>query len=325
VKMKKASIVVPVYNEEKILETFFNKLSKALEEIPGFDWEIIFVDDGSNDGSWEKIKKIVNISPYRIKAFRFSRNFGKELALTAGIEHVVDADLAICIDADLQHPPELIKEMVKRWFNGADIVVAVRQDVEDFSFFRKFGSKIFYWIMSRYSSTNLCPGSTDFRLLDKKVIEVLKTFRERTRLFRGLIDWMGFKKDFVYFIAPGRNNGSSSFGLKTLINLAINSFTVFSLLPLKFTGYLGLFITLFSFLLLLFMFFAKFFMHWTIRPIAFFVVFNTFLFGIVLCALGLIALYIGHIYTEVVGRPLYIIKESLQKTSFNENSNFQLA
>jgi len=311
---KKISIIVPVYNEEGNLEKFFTELLKVLNTLSNFEWEVVFVDDGSNDNSWEKIKSLSRSSSIPVKGLRFSRNFGKEIALTAGIENIY-ADAAICIDADLQHPPQLIPELIKKWNCGADIVVGVRKNAEDFSLLRRLGSRLFYWFMRRYSSTNLCPGATDYRLLDKKVIEVLKTFRERTRLFRGLIDWMGFKKEFVYFNAPSRGNGSSSFQLRTLLNLAINSFTSFSLLPLRFTGYLGVFIVLSSFLLLLFMLMTKFFCGWTYTPLAFMMVINTFLIGIVLCALGFIALYIGHIHTEVIGRPLYIIKESLQSNS----------
>jgi len=308
----KISIIVPVYNESEILRKFYKELQDVIKNMKTYQWEIIFIDDGSNDDSWEIIKQLANQDD-RIKAIRFSRNFGKEIALTAGVESV-NADAVICIDADLQHPPQLIPQLLDRWQKGYEIIVALRKREEDFSLFRKIGSKIFYHFMNRFSSIKLIPGSTDYRLLDKKVVEVLKTFKERTRLFRGLIDWMGFRKDFIEFSAPARYNGNSSFNYKKLFNLAISSFTSFSLLPLRFTGYLGLFITFFSAILLLFMLITKFFFHWVYTPLAFFTVFNTFLIGVILCALGFIALYIGHIHTEVVGRPLYIVRE---KVGFN--------
>lgn len=305
----KISIIVPVYNESRGLNKFYKKVSEVIQDIDNFRWEIVFIDDGSIDNSWEIIKSLV-AQDKRIKALRFSRNFGKEIALTAGVEHT-NSDIAICIDADLQHPPELIPILLKKWQEGFEIVVTIRKDAEDYSFFKKIGSKLFYYLMNRFSDLKIPPSSTDYRLLDKKVIQVLKTFKERTRLFRGLIDWMGFKKTYVTFTAPARKKGNSSFNYRKLFDLAINSLTSFSLLPLRLTGYLGLLITAGSGGLLLFMFITKFFFHWVYTPLAFFTVFNTFLIGIILCALGMIALYIGHIHTEVVGRPLYVVKEEV--------------
>ncbi len=314
-RKKKISIIVPVYNEEDVLESFFKELRKVIDQLPDFKWEVIFVDDGSQDGSWEVIKKIIKKSKgIELKALSFSRNFGKEIALAAGMDHAC-GDAAICIDADLQHPPNLIPKMLEKWQSGYKVIIAIRKEVDDFSWYRKIGSTIFYWIMNRFSSVRFVPGATDYCLLDRQVIEILKNFKEKTRFFKGLVNWVGFEKVFVYFKAPARDGGSSNFNLKLLLNLAINSFTSFSLLPLRFTGYLGAFIVFSSSFLFLFMIITKFFLGWIYTPLAFVMVINTFLIGVVLCALGLIALYIGHIHTEVVGRPLYIIKESLQSNS----------
>lgn len=312
---KKVSVIVPVYNEEAVLEAFFEELTKVINRLSDFKWELVFVDDGSQDRSWEIIKRIVeNGKGMDIKALSFSRNFGKEIALAAGMDHA-SGDAVICIDADLQHPPDLIPQMLERWQAGYKVIVAIRRDVENFPWYRKVGSVVFYWLMNRYSSVKLVPGATDYCLLDRQVVEVLKSFKEKTRLFKGLVNWVGFEKALVYFKAPARNRGSSTFNLKLLFDLAINSFTSFSLLPLRFTGYLGVFIVFSSFLLFLFMLATKFFWGWKYTPLAFVTIINTFLIGIVLCALGFIALYIGHIHTEVVGRPLYIVKESLQSDS----------
>ena len=308
-KESKISLIVPVYNEGEILREFYKKVKEVIENVNDFRWEIVFIDDGSTDNSWDVIKTLAT-RDNSVKALRFSRNFGKEVALTAGVEYV-NSDAAICIDADLQHPPELIPVLLRKWREGFDIVITIRENIMDYSIFKKIGSRSFYFLMNRFSDLKIPPNSTDYRLLDKKVVEVLKTFRERTRLFRGLIDWMGFKRTYIKFSAPARTGSNSTFSYKKLFDLAINSFTSFSLLPLRFTGYLGLLIASGSFGLLIFMIITKFFFHWVYRPIAFFTVLNTFLIGIILCALGMIALYIGHIHTEVVGRPLYIIEEKI--------------
>jgi len=308
-KESKISLIVPVYNEGEILREFYKKVKEVIENVNDFRWEIVFIDDGSTDNSWDVIKTLAT-RDNSVKALRFSRNFGKEVALTAGVEYV-NSDAAICIDADLQHPPELIPVLLRKWREGFDIVITIRENIMDYSIFKKIGSRSFYFLMNRFSDLKIPPNSTDYRLLDKRVVEVLKTFRERTRLFRGLIDWMGFKRTYIKFSAPARTGSNSTFSYKKLFDLAINSFTSFSLLPLRFTGYLGLLIASSSFGLFIFMIITKFFFHWVYRPIAFFTVLNTFLIGIILCALGMIALYIGHIHTEVVGRPLYIIEEKI--------------
>ncbi|MDL1969874.1 MAG: glycosyltransferase family 2 protein [Candidatus Desulfofervidaceae bacterium] len=311
VNKPKVSLIAPVYNESKTLKEFYTKVREVIKNTPNFQWEIVFIDDGSTDSSWDVIKTLASQDNLvKVKALRFSRNFGKEIALTAGVE-CVNSDAVICIDADLQHPPELIPVLLKKWQEGFDIVITIRKSAADYSLLKKIGSKFFYYLMNRFSDLKIPPGSTDYRLLDKKVVQVLKTFKERTRLFRGLIDWMGFRKAYVVFTAPARADGNSSFNYKKLFDLAINSFTSFSLLPLRFTGYLGILITLSSLGLLVFMVITKFFFNMIYTPLAFFTVFNTLLIGIVLCALGFIALYIGHIHTEVVRRPLYIVKEEI--------------
>jgi len=304
---KSLAVVVPVYNESQGLDALHQRLRAVLETLP-YDWRIILVDDGSRDTSWEKIRELSERDD-RVKGLMLSRNFGKEMALTAGVELCPDADAVICIDADLQHPPELIPTLTAKWEEGYEIVATVREAVADYSPMKKFGSKAFYWIMTRYSDLDIPPSSTDFRLLDRKVVATLLRFTERTRMFRGLIDWMGFRKTYIPFVAPARDTGQVGYSMKKLFNLAVNSFTSFSLLPLRFTGYLGLTIIGVSLLCLAIMVAGNMLWGANYTPMAFFTVFNTFLIGIVLCGLGMVSLYIGHIHTEVVQRPLYIIRE----------------
>ncbi|GFK95983.1 putative glycosyltransferase [Fundidesulfovibrio magnetotacticus] len=304
---KSLAVVVPVYNEAQGLDALHARVSAVMNALP-YDWQLILVDDGSRDHSWPKIREIAARDP-KVKGLMLSRNFGKEMALTAGVELCPDVDAVICLDADLQHPPELIPTLTAKWEEGYEIVATVREAVADYSPMKKFGSKAFYWVMTRYSDLDIPPSSTDFRLLDRKVVRTLLQFTERTRMFRGLIDWMGFKKTYIPFVAPARDTGQVGYSFKKLFNLAVNSFTSFSLLPLRFTGYLGLTIIGVALCCLAFMSAGNVLWGANYTPMAFFTVFNTFLIGIVLCGLGMVSLYIGHIHTEVVQRPLYIIRE----------------
>jgi len=304
---KNLAVVVPVFNEAQGLDALYARLKDVLESLP-YGWQIIMVDDGSPDDSWQKIQEIAERDE-RVKGLMLSRNFGKEMALTAGVELCPDVDAVICIDADLQHPPELIPTLTAKWEEGYEMVATVREAVADYSPMKKLGSRAFYWVMTRFSDLDIPPSSTDFRLLDKKVVRTLLKFTERTRMFRGLIDWMGFRKTYIPFVAPARDTGQVGYSFKKLFNLAVNSFTSFSLLPLRFTGYLGLTIIGVSLLCLFFMMVGNLIWGANYTPMAFFTVFNTFLIGIVLCGLGMVSLYIGHIHTEVVQRPLYIIRE----------------
>jgi dolichol-phosphate mannosyltransferase len=310
--LKKIALIVPVFNESQSLYDFYSEIKKVLTTLSDYQWQIIFVDDGSKDDSWQVISKLKEQDNH-VKGLLLSRNFGKEIALTAGVEHINgDVDAVIFIDADLQHPPAIIPKLIDKWQQGFEVVATIREKVADYSLAKKLGSKLFYSLMTKISDIDITPNSTDFRLLDKQVITVLCQFTERTRMFRGLIDWMGFKKTYISFTAPARNNdGKPNYSLHQLMHLAINSLTSFSLLPLRITGYLGLFIMSSSGLLLVYMLFTHLFQPLMFTAQAFFIVFNTFLIGILLSGLGLVALYIGHIHTEVVQRPLYIIRKKL--------------
>ncbi len=310
-KQKTIALIVPVFNEGKGLHIFCDKVTEVLSSLAAYQWEIIFIDDGSQDDSWQVITELANDNQ-NVKGLLLSRNFGKEIALTAGIDLIKEnVDAVIFIDADLQHPPELIPQLIKEWEQGFEVVVTIRKEVADYSFVKRIGSRLFYSLMTNFSEIDMTPNSTDYRLLDKKVVAALCKFTERTRMFRGLIDWMGFSKTHLTFSAPARSSGAATYSFNKLFDLAINSLTSFSLLPLRITGYLGLFTLMSSGLLLFYMLFTQL-IGWTYyTPLAFFVVFNTFLLGILMSSLGLIALYIGHIHTEVVERPIYIIRKKV--------------
>ena len=307
--MKHITIVIPVYREEKSIPALHRRLETVTAGLPEIRWSYIFVDDGSPDGSLTALKELAKKDP-KVKLIGFSRNFGKEIALSAGVHAANHSHAVICLDADLQHPPELIPEMVEAWGQGADIVATIRTSISNQPLLRRLGSRLFYGLMNRMSGVEMASKTTDFRLYDKKVIDVFRLVTERERLFRGIMDWMGFKKVYVKFRADARTEGNSSFSYAKLFHLAIQSLTSFSLFPLRMTGYLGVLITLSSGLLLARMLFARFITDPKMfTPLAIVVVIDTLLIGIVLVSIGLVALYIGTIHTEVVNRPLYIVRE----------------
>ncbi len=306
---KKIALVVPACNESENLRPFLDLVKQTTDKLSAYFWEYIFVDDGSSDNTWKVIEDLARTDT-RVKGVSLSRNFGKEIALTAGLELAGDVDALIFIDADLQHPPHVIADLVTQWENGYQIVSTKRETIQ-YSMTRKIGARFFYFMLNHFSDLKDQSRGTDFRLLDREALKVLKTFEERTRYFRGLIDWMGFKKTFVTFSAPDRTKGESTFKLANLTRMAVNSFTTFSLLPLRVTGWLGITVVSLSLTTLFYMIVTQFFFSQVFTPLAYFVVFNTLLFGVVLAALGLIALYIGHIHTEVIRRPLYIVQNKV--------------
>jgi glycosyltransferase involved in cell wall biosynthesis len=308
-KMREAiSIIVPIYCEEQNIIPLYNRLESVISSFPEIDWEYLFVDDGSTDSSVTLLKRLTRLNN-KVKVLCFSRNFGKEAALSAGVNHA-KTDAVICIDADLQHPPELIFQFVNEWRSGADIVTSIRVTSESKPFFRRIGSSVYYWLMKRISSLDMEVQSTDFRLLDRKVVDEFRRITERGRLFRGIIDWMGFRRSYIKFHASKRNDGIAGYSYGKLWNLALSSITKFSLFPLLLTGYLGVLITLISIFLLGWMISNYLFVSsQAFTPLAVVVVINTFLIGVVLMAIGLVSLYIGSIHTEAINRPLYIIRE----------------
>lgn len=308
---KKITIVVPVYREAANLFALHARLESVAGKLKQYAWEYIFINDGSPDNSLEVLTQLATKAP-NIKVLDFSRNFGKEIALTAGAHEATDADAVICIDADLQHPPEIIPQLVEQWEAGAEVVVTIRTSIEKQPLFRKVGSNLFYWIISKSSTFEMIPKTTDFRLYDKKVISAFCQATERGRMFRGIMDWMGFRRAYVEFSADARVEGEAGYSFFKLWHLAINSITSSSLWPLRVAGYLGAVITAGSGLLLLWMMgniFIKNFYGFT--PLALVVVINTFLIGIVLISIGLVALYVGTIHTEVINRPLFIVRERI--------------
>lgn len=307
---KAISVVVPVYNEAANVPLLVEELGKRADALD-YDFEFLLVDDGSRDESVEAIQ-LAAARDHRVQLVQLARNFGKEAAVSAGLGEA-KGDAVIVMDADLQMPPKLMGQFIQKWEAGAEVVVGVFAK-RNMSPIRAFGAKCFYGIMQRIGHAKITPNATDYRLLDREVVDAFNELTERNRITRGLIDWLGYERDYIYFQQEPRQNGEPTYSFKKLIELAVNSFTAFSLLPLKMAGYLGVFILTISIPLGVLLFLMRFVFHdpynWGIHGPTLLAVLTMFLVGVVLACLGLISLYIAHIHAEVVNRPLYIVRRS---------------
>lgn len=306
--MKKISFVIPVYNEEKGVRGFLEReFLPVVEGLTGYDTEVILVDDGSTDGSLSILQKFAKKN---VRVLALSRNFGKEAALSAGIAYA-KGDAIMTIDADGQQPPEMIPEFIKKWEEGAEVVTGVRDHYTKHGLIPKLGSKLFYKLLRGMGNESTVPGSTDFRLIDRVVADEFNKLSEHNRITRGLIDWLGFKQEYIYYIYGERKAGEPSYGLKKLTALAVDSFVSMSTTPLVIFGYIGVAITIFSFILGMFIIIQQYILG---DPLGLYwngavqlSVFVTFLVGLVLISQAITALYISHIHAESQGRPLYVV------------------
>lgn len=302
------SIAIPVYNEEAVVPLLYEHLAAVLAKLP-YTFEILFVDDGSTDGTFQIIKNLQR-QDRRIKAISFSRNFGHQAALTAGIQYAT-GDAVITMDGDLQHPPSLIPTLIEKWEAGFQIVYTIRESTVDESFFKRFTSRLFYRIINAFSETPIQPSGADFRLLDRSVVRNLNTLEERDRFLRGLIGWMGFSATGVSYTAESRAAGVSKYSTRKMLRLAIDGMMSFSAAPLHLVTYLGLIVSALSFLYGLYSIYAYFFTNLTIPGWTSILVAVLFLGGVQLISIGFVGEYLIRIYNETKGRPLFIIKDSL--------------
>jgi dolichol-phosphate mannosyltransferase len=306
---KLVSIVVPLYDEAKNVEPLFRELEAVTKELPAYRWEYVFVDDGSRDDSLLVLAKLADAHP-RVKVVALSRNFGKEIALSAGVEHARGAAV-VTMDADLQHPPSLLPELVGKWAAGAEVVVAVRRATARKSLLRRVTSRLFALIERVLSGKQeLEVGATDYRLIDRKVRAAFLLVRERRRAYRQIVDWLGFRRERVDFDAGPRHEGTSTYSLSKLWNLALDMIVSRSSVPLRLLLYLGFLISVASAASLVWMFLAITYVdpRWYYTPLAKATVFNTLLIGVLLVAIGVVGLYVGRIHEEVRARPLFVVR-----------------
>lgn len=307
------SVIVPAYNEEHNAEPIYKQLIKILE--PTGTFEIIFVNDGSRDSTLSILHKLAK-NDKRVRVISFARNFGKEMATSAGIV-AASGQATILVDADGQFPPELIPKFIEKWKKGAQIVTGVRISNQDEGFIKRYGSRTFYKLMSSLAHAKITPGATDFRLIDRAVQQEFKQFTEHNRITRGLLDWVGFDEAFIEFKARPRMAGEATYSVRKLVKLALDSFVSLSLAPLHFSGYAGAVITPVAFLVGLFVFVEQILLddpwHLNITGTAMLGIALLFFVGILLISQGLVALYISHIHSETQNRPLFVIDQNASR------------
>lgn len=310
------SIVVPVFNEELIIEELVQRMVAATESITP-DYEIIFVNDGSKDASLLKLKAACDLQP-KLKYISFSRNFGHQIAITAGMDHT-KGEAIITIDGDLQDPPELIPKMYEEYKNGYKVVYAKRHKRAGESFFKLFTAKAFYRIMARLVSFEIPLDVGDFRLISRDVLQYLKEMKEPDKYIRGQIAWLGFRSTYVMFDRDERKHGKTNYPFKKMLRLAFNGITAFSDSPLKIAMTLGFTVCVISFALLIYTVLIYIFEREKVLPgWASTIVSITFLGGVQLLCLGMIGEYISRIINNVRERPLYVIDQTSDNIHYKE-------
>jgi dolichol-phosphate mannosyltransferase len=302
------SVIIPCYNEEAVLRTTHERLSNVLKEM-NVDYELIFINDGSRDRTQEILAELQLFDP-RIRVMLLSRNFGHQIAVTAGLEEAAGAAVVI-IDADLQDPPEVIPQMVQLWREGNEVVYGMRDEREGESRFKLWTAKIFYRLINRLSETKMPLDAGDFRLLDRRVVEVINAMPERARFLRGMVSWAGFRQIPLHYSRAPRHAGDSKYPLTKMIHFAMDGIISFSLVPLKiaiWTGFLAIWIAVAGIIVAIgdWLLASNLTRGWASLFVA-----VLFMGGVQLVSLGILGEYLGRIYTEVKRRPLYVVQERL--------------
>lgn len=301
------SVIVPVYNEELVIEESYRRITEVIKKA-GEPYEIIFINDGSRDKTLEIISGLCE-SDESVKLINFSRNFGHQPAITAGMDYS-SGDAVIIIDADLQDPPEVMLSMIAEWKAGYDVIYGKRLKRQGETAFKKLTAKAYYRLLKNMTSVDIPTDTGDFRLMDRKVVEALMILPERNRYVRGLVSWVGFKQKPVEYVREERFAGETKYPLKKMIKLALDGVTAFSYKPLKLATSIGFIMSLASFVYLVVIICQRLFTANTVEGWASTIAVVLFSQGIVLMMLGIIGEYIGRIFDEIKGRPIYIVRET---------------
>ena len=308
--MKKISVVIPMYYEEEVANECYNRMKKNLNELSQYDYEIIFVNDGSKDKTLEILQDIAK-QDKKVKIVSFSRNFGHQAAVTAGLKYIT-GDCGIIIDADMQDPPEVIKDMIKLWEEGNEVIYAKRKKREGETAFKLFTATMFYKVLNGLSEVEIPKDTGDFRLADRKVIDVINSLPEHNKFLRGLFSWVGFKQTPFEYERKERFAGETKYPLKKMLKLATDGIIGFSTKPLKIIGGIGFISVVISVLILIYALLNCIFSWDLIAKGWTSIMFSmTFLIGIQLISIWLVAEYISRIYDEAKGRPQYIIDKTI--------------
>jgi polyisoprenyl-phosphate glycosyltransferase len=308
------SVVIPIYNEAEVLPTLYDRLTHVMNGL-GEPYEIIFVNDGSSDSSLPLLVDL-QAKDECVKFLSLSRNFGHQIAITAGLDYST-GQAVIVMDADLQDPPEVIPRLIAQWRQGYDVVFAVREKRRGEGLFKRTTAAVFYRVLRHLTATEVPLDAGDFRLMSRSALEALKSIRERSRFIRGLAGWIGFRQTSVSFIRDSRYAGETKFPLKRMLRFALTGIISFSLMPLHVAGYFGLLVSFVSFIYMVYAIGLKLFTDSTALGWASVMVAVLFLGGVQLLSLGIIGEYVGRIYEEVKQRPLYIVEET---RGFERNS-----
>lgn len=304
--MKKVSLIVSVYNEEKGLRDFYRVTKEVLSGIPGYEFQMLFVNDGSTDRSGEILSELRALDPETVKVIEFSRNFGHEAAMCAGLDYA-DGDFLIFMDADLQHPPKCIPRILSAFENGAEVISMVRTENKDAGLIKNVTSGLFYGLINKLSTAHMEPGASDFFAMAKAPAEVLRhNFREKIRFLRGYVQNIGFNKVNISYEAAPRVAGESHYSIAKLWRLCINTIVCFSDVPLKAGIFAGLLSGLFGIILIIYTLATR---QGAPSGYATIVIVLCFMFAVLFVLLGIIGQYIAVIYTELKDRPIYIIKD----------------
>lgn len=305
--MKKITILIPAYNEEEVLPALLKRLEEVAASIPRYAFEFLFVNDGSTDKTIEVLKELCYHHP-QIRYIDLSRNFGKETAMLAGFDYA-KGDAVVVVDADLQQPPEMVREMIRWWEQGYEDVYAVRKTREGESQMKEWTSKVYYKLIQKMSPEKVYPLAGDFRLLDRKCIEALIQLRENERYTKGMYGWIGFKKKEITYNADSRAAGETKWNWTKLFKLAMDGITSYSTVPLKIWSYIGFVISLLAFLFLAVEIGKTLLFGTNVAGYPTLLAGVLFLGGIQLISLGVIGEYLGRVFIETKGRPPYFIRE----------------
>jgi dolichol-phosphate mannosyltransferase len=301
------SVVAPVYNEITILPEFYRRVREVMEST-GEEWELVLVDDGCTDGSTEKIRELAGMDEH-VRPVIFARNFGHQIAITAGWDYA-RGEAVVTIDSDLQDPPEVILDMIEKWKEGYEVVYAVRTEREGESWFKLWTASLFYRLIYRITDVKIPLDTGDFRLMDRKVVNVIKTMRERHRFPRGMSAWVGFKQIGVNYKRAARLAGETKYPFRKMLRLALNAVTSFSYFPLQVATYVGFVAAGLAILAIPIVIYMRMTGSQAFFGQATTLISVLFLGGVQLISLGILGEYIGRLYDEAKGRPLYIVSEA---------------
>ncbi|PSL41384.1 glycosyltransferase involved in cell wall biosynthesis [Planomicrobium soli] len=314
--MRLITILIPAYNEEAVLSVLVERLKKVTTPIPEYRFEYLFVNDGSTDRTLE-ILKGMSVFHQEISYINLSRNFGKEIAMLAGFDHV-RGDAVIILDADLQDPPELIPQMIQYWEQGYDDVFARRRSRAGETWFKKWSSESYYNLLKKVSAVPVQSNTGDFRLLDRKCIEALNQMRETQRYTKAMFSWIGYNKKEILFDRAPRAAGTTKWNYPKLFNLAVDGITASTIAPLRISSFLGLAVSLCAFLYMLFILVRTLLFNDSIPGYPSLMAVILFLGGIQLLSLGIIGEYLGRVFQETKGRPVYLVQEYYSRPHTNK-------